>query len=204
MECFRQRRHAVHDKRHFTVRFLDGTVKEAVVNIAAGIFPVGAFFDLLHVLLDLQMDGKRLVDVVRGDAAIRCYPEDPFFFRCFTTAAIMRTFLPFNVTHVVNGNKIFIMRDKKIPPDKLLCYRRDRLSSDKTTSNGSGFNRAHILSPVHIEQEERLCSPYSDRWYCRICIPSCMAAACCVSPSSSLRCFKIFVFMRIRYLLFIA
>ena len=119
-------------------------------------------------------------------------------------AAIMRTFLPFNVTHVLNGNKIFIMRDKKIPTDKLISYRRDGLSSDKTTSNGSGFNREQILSPVRIEQEERLCSPYSNRWYCRICIPSCMATACCVSPSSSLRCFKIFVFMRIRYLLFIA
>ena len=50
--------------------------RKTVIYIAAGVFPVGIFSDFLHILRDLQPDGQRLIDIVRGNAAIRRHAQN--------------------------------------------------------------------------------------------------------------------------------
>ena len=56
---------------------------KAVIDIAARVLPVGVLLDLFHVLLDLEVDGKGLIDIIRRDAAVCCHPENPFLLRPF-------------------------------------------------------------------------------------------------------------------------
>ena len=57
--------------------------REAVIDIAARVLPVGVLLDLFHVLLDLEVDGKGLIDIICRDAAVRGHPENPFLLRRF-------------------------------------------------------------------------------------------------------------------------
>ena len=38
----------------------------------------------IHVLLDLEVDGKGLIDIICRDAAVRGHPENPFLLRRFS------------------------------------------------------------------------------------------------------------------------
>ena len=51
---------------------------KAIVHIGAHVLPVGISQNLFLVLLDLQVDGNSLIDIVGGDAAIGCYAQDLF------------------------------------------------------------------------------------------------------------------------------
>ena len=57
---------------------------KAVIDIAARVLPVGVLLDLFHVLLDLEVDGKGLIDIIRRDAAVCGHPENPFLLRRFS------------------------------------------------------------------------------------------------------------------------
>ena len=37
---------------------------KAVIDIAARVLPVGVLLDFFHVLLDLEVDGKGLIDII--------------------------------------------------------------------------------------------------------------------------------------------
>ena len=49
-------------------------------HIAPCVLPIGVLLDLFHVLLDLEMNGKGLIDVVCGNTAIGCDAQHTVFF----------------------------------------------------------------------------------------------------------------------------
>ena len=55
--------------------------RESVIHIAPCVLPIGVLLDLFHVLLDLEMNGKGLIDVVCGNTAIGCDAQHTVFFR---------------------------------------------------------------------------------------------------------------------------
>ena len=54
--------------------------RESVIHIAPCVLPIGVLLDLFHVLLDLEMNGKGLIDVVCGNTAIGCDAQHTVFF----------------------------------------------------------------------------------------------------------------------------
>ena len=54
---------------------------EAVVLIGAYVLPLGIRLDLVPAGVLLHLNGDQLIDVVRGDPAVRRNAEDPIFLR---------------------------------------------------------------------------------------------------------------------------